>query len=252
MRHYLQRNLAQRLETARIATTNASTPAIATALTAAGVLPARVSDGKTIYQAAADKVTAAHARRGDQMVGTDFARQRMRECRTGCQALARVARGVFRGNPGALGILGLDRRMPSDNGGFLLAAQTLLNTTAYTAEMRTALAAYGYNDAKLSLERGKFAELQFALNVQGQNKAAHQQAKAEQFQAVKAMDRWMGMFVRVARVALADKPQLLEQLGIVAPTFPTAAQRAGRVKAATTRLAKKALANQPTPLPKAA
>ena len=252
MKHYLQRNLAQRLETARIATVNASTPEISAALAAAGVLGTNLQTGRTLYQAAADQVTTATARRGEQMAATETVRQCKDECRTACQALASVARGVFRDDPGALGILGLNQEMPADNSGFVLAAQTLLNYSAYTPEMAAALVSFGYTEARITQLRTKLTELQAALDAQGQAKAAHHHAKDEQRQAMRALDRWMGTFVRVARVALAEQMQMLEQLGIVARTFPTAAQRAGRVKAAATRLAKKMQKLQPVPMPQAA
>jgi len=134
----------------------------------------------------------------------------------------------------------------------VLTEQTLLNFSAYTPEIAAALVPFGYTEARITQLRTKLTGLQAALDAQGQARAAHQHAKDEQRQALRAMDRWMGTFVRVARVALADKAQLLEQLGIVAPTFPTAAQRAGRLKAAATRRAKKQQKAQPTPLPQAA
>jgi len=251
MKQYLHRGIAHRLETARLTTTNAVTPALKTILTAGGLAETHITSGAPIYQAASGKVGTSAVRRGEQMIATAFARECYRDCRQGCQALAKTARAAFRDEPETLSLLGLDAPMPKDNNGFLATAEKLLNTTAYTSDMRTTLATYGYTDAKLSGERAKLQELRFALDVQAQTKAAHQQSKVEQRTALKAMDKWMGSFVRVARVALADKAQLLEQLGIVVPTFPTPAQRAGRAKAAATRMKKK-LERQTMNMPKAA
>jgi len=52
---------------------------------------------------------------------------------------------------------------------------------------------------------------------------------------------WMGGFVRVAKVALREDPQLLEKLGILKRSSKTKAQRGAGKKASATRKAKKAV-----------
>ncbi|HQO21323.1 MAG TPA: hypothetical protein PLA03_13360, partial [Acidobacteriota bacterium] len=64
-------------------------------------------------------------------------------------------------------------------------------------------------------------------------------ATFEQNRAMEALDYWMGGFVKVAKVALRDQPQLLEKLGILKRGGKTAAQRQAPQKAAATRAAKK-------------
>ncbi len=39
-------------------------------------------------------------------------------------------------------------------------------------------------------------------------------------EVLKALNRWVGDFKKVARVALQDDPQLLESLGIMVPSVP--------------------------------
>jgi len=50
----------------------------------------------------------------------------------------------------------------------------------------------------------------------------------------------LAQYLKIARIALRDKPQLYEKLGGVARSGRTAAQRQAPKKAAATRAAKKA------------
>ncbi len=101
------------------------------------------------------------------------------------------------------------------------------------------LASFGYTTAKLSAERGKIVELSAAIQAHESASGAAQQATSEQNKAMDALDYWMGAFVRVAKVALRDEPQLLEKLGILKRNSKTPAQRASAGKAAATRKANK-------------
>ena len=76
---------------------------------------------------------------------------------------------------------------------------------------------------------------------------AAQQATREQAAALAALRRWIAQYLKIAKVALHDKPELIEKLGKVSRSAKTAGQRAAPQKAAATRAARKA-----PPLPTAA
>jgi hypothetical protein len=240
MKGYRQRRIAGRLETARIATTNASAvPPVLSRLTEFGYNDPKLTQGKSLYAAAVQKVSEATVRLGEHRAATEHLRQCRAKVVCAYQNLAKTARAVFNRDPGALISLGLKGEMPGAQARLLTAANTLFNTSFYTSAMRATLAEHGHSDAKLSQERGKFAELQFATEVQGQCRAAYQQAKEAQRTALRALDEWMARFFKIARVAFAEDPQTLEQFGLVARSGPTKAQREGRRKAAETRRQKR-------------
>ena len=66
------------------------------------------------------------------------------------------------------------------------------------------------------------------------------QATREQKAALTAQSEWLARYLKIAKVALRDKPQLFEKLGGVARSSRTAAQREAPKKAAATRVARKA------------
>ncbi len=69
--------------------------------------------------------------------------------------------------------------------------------------------------------------------------ATAQQATQEQEAALAKMNDWVAQYLKIAKVALRGKKQLLEKIGVIARTSKTAAQRAAPKKAAATRAAKK-------------
>jgi len=54
------------------------------------------------------------------------------------------------------------------------------------------------------------------------------------------MNDWVARYLKIAKVALRGKKQLLEKIGVAVRTTKTKAQRAAPKKAAATRAAKKA------------
>jgi hypothetical protein len=56
---------------------------------------------------------------------------------------------------------------------------------------------------------------------------------------LKNLDNWVSQYIKIARVALQGKKELLEQIGVRVYSSKTPAQREAPKKAAATRKAKK-------------
>ena len=161
--------------------------------------------------------------------------QAAKSARDAYQSLAKVARAVFRRDKAQLNALGLNGNMPKDTAGFLASAYALFDN----AQSLSALADYGYDSVKLQSERIKIAAYDTANQQQEAAKGAAQQSTREQDSALQALNAWKAQYLKIAKVALSGKPQLLEKLGVLARTSKTAAQRAAPKKASATRAAKK-------------
>ena len=57
-----------------------------------------------------------------------------------------------------------------------------------------------------------------ALSRPRKREGEAQQATKDRVAAMDALDEWMSDFVAIARIALEEKPQFLEKLGILEPS----------------------------------
>ena len=231
-----KQSIAQELNAGQLAISNSlSDPEIQSLVAQFGYPADKLNEGKALYDAALAAVNAEKAAAGAQQESTRTLEQAEESARDAYQALAKVARAVFLKDK-ALNTLGLNGSTPKDTAGFLAAAYALFDN----ARTLPALADYGYDSPKLQSERLKIAAYDAANQQQESAKGAAQQATREQDAALQALNAWTSQYLKIAKVALRDKSQLLEKLGVLARTSKTAAQRAAPKKASATRAAKKA------------
>jgi hypothetical protein len=233
-------SISDRLAKADVAISNAlSDSQIGILLGEYGYQPQKLGEGRGLYETAAGAVKKQVAAHGEQKDSTARALSAEKTARVAYQNLSQVARAAFARDKAKLAVLGLENPMPKPLPLFITMATALFDNASHAAEIADTLKSYGYNTDKLSKERGKIVELTAANNKQEAAKGAAQQATFEQSNAMATLDYWMGCFVKVAKVALREQPQLLEKLGILKRGGKTAAQRQAPQKAAATRKAKK-------------
>ncbi|MFZ5517070.1 MAG: hypothetical protein ACOY90_10555 [Candidatus Zhuqueibacterota bacterium] len=234
-----KKSIAERLNAAQVAISNTLADAeIQAAVAAYGYSAEKINAGKGLYDRAVAAVNAQIAAAGEQRdtsAGMDAAKQK---ANTAYQSLAKVARAIFIKDKSKLTGLGLTGTMPKSTAGFLTAAYALFEN-AKTAEIQSLLVTYGYDSAKLQSERALIEAYDTANRSQEQAKGAAQQATRDQDAALKELDLWHNQYIKIARVALQGKKEMLEKLGIRSLSSKTAAQRGAPAKAATTRQANK-------------
>lgn len=235
-----KRSIADRLNAAQVAIQNTLADAeIQAAVAAYGYSLEKVKAGKSVYDQAVAVVNAQISAVGAQQEATASVETAKKAAYVAYQSLAKVARAVFVQDKAKLSRLGLTGAMPKATAGFLTAAYALFDN-AMTPELQSLLANYGYDEARLQGERALIAAYDAANRQQEQAKGTAQQATRDQDAALKALDLWYNQYIKIARVALRDKKELLEKLGIRSLSVKTAAQRGATIKAAATREAKKA------------
>jgi hypothetical protein len=217
-----KQSIAEQLHAAQLAVNNSLTdPEIQSLVSGFGYTAEKLTEGRYLFECAEAAVTAQRFAAGAQQDATQTVEETKRAAVDAYQALAKVARAVA--NPAQLAALGLvGGRMPRSTAGFLAAAYTLFDN----APNLTSLAEYGYTPEKLAAERVRISVYDHANQTQEAAKGAAQQSTREAEAALTALREWTARYIKVARVALREKPQLLEKLGVVARTSKTAAQRA--------------------------
>ncbi len=83
-----------------------------------------------------------------------------------------------------------------------------------SAEVLNGFAEYGITEDKLKAAQTEMLTVEAANAAQEQEKGEAQDATQQRNQAIDLLDDWLSDFIAIARIALEDRPQLLEVLGI--------------------------------------
>lgn len=204
-----------------------------------GYNAAAMQEGLALYTKALEAYGKQKALAGSQKDATARLKEFEAEAREAYQGLAQVARAVFKSDRAVLKSLNLEGNMPALASVFISRAYVLFDNAANLAEAKETLSRYGYNAQKLAEERAKIEDFDEASQAQEAAKGTAQQATRDQEAAIDAMIGWLMQYLRIAKVALRGKPELLEKLGVLARSVRTKAQRKASEKASATRALKK-------------
>jgi hypothetical protein len=206
-----KKSIAQSLNNAQLAIVNSLADAeIKAAVAEFGYTPARLREGLALYEAALAAVNAQKAARSDQKIATAEVQAVYLTARSAYQAAAKVARATL--DDGGLATLGLTGNTPRDVAGLTQAGYTLFDNAA----RNELLADYGYTASRLASERAKLEALDAAQQTQQRAKGNAQQATQDRDAALADLNEWVAQYLKIARVALADRKSLLEKLGVSA------------------------------------
>jgi len=193
---------------------NAQAPPIQEAMAGVGYDEAAFQRGRALRDAFAAAVQARQSEFGEQITATEalsdawdaFHNQTYMPHVT-------IARIVF-DRDGTIQRLGIDGDRPDAFDAYLQEARRFYDTIAGDASLQRALAERGVDEATVSTARADLDELEALDQAQEREKAEAQQATRTRNTARRPFADWMADFQKFAQVALADQPDLLEQLGL--------------------------------------
>lgn len=204
-------SIAERLNIAKVAIANSlADPEIQSLVAGYGYSPEKLNEGNALYEAALAAVNAQKAAEGTQLQATQELKSAEKTARDAYQALAKVSRAIFKTDKARLTAFGLTGSAPLTTSGFIASASALFDN-AYAAPD---LSEYGYDVSKLSSEKSKILAFDLANQKQEAAKGATQQSTREQAAALAALDAWKAQYIKIARVALRGKSELLEKIGV--------------------------------------
>ena len=197
-------SISRQLNSAEIAIANSLDESeIAGAVAEFGYTPARLREGLALYEAALAAVNAQKSARGDQKIATAEVEAVYLTARSAYQAAAKVARATL--DAGGLATLGLMGSTPRDVAGLTQAGYTLFDNAARSG----LLADLGYTAERLASERARLEALDAAQQAQQRAKGDAQQATEDRDAALAELHEWVAQYLKIARVALADRKSLL-------------------------------------------
>ena len=214
-----KKSLADRLLAAQVAISNAMTDEEIKSLIAAfGYDETRMNTGKGLLDAANQLQQVQQKEYGDQFQATDALNGLWAQADADYMRYVKIARIALKDDHAAFQKLALSGiRKKSLSGWMAQAKQFYLNALADMAVI-TKLSGYGVTQEKLQAGMELLAHTETANATQKKEKGEAQQATLDRDKAIDQLEDWLSDFVAITRIALEDKPQLLEKLGIVEPS----------------------------------
>ena len=183
-------------------------------MTKYGYTPERIGAGKQLL-IKARQLTAYHTEKyGNKYSATDEMAHVWTATYGDYMVTVKVVRVAFRKQPGRLQefkATGLRRRSLS---GWLSDARVMYENLLHAPDALTEMEKYGYTEERLVAEQERVEEVARLHNRQLSETGAAQQLTQDRDQAIDALCNWFSDFRAIARIALYDKPQWLEALGI--------------------------------------
>lgn len=187
---------------------------IKTLFAAMGIDQTRLHAGVALYQAAQAAVARRAELLGAQELATADFKQKLSAARPAVQRVKTILQAAFPKDKARLTQLGLGGALPARATEYLESAERLFVTIRANADIAAGLAQYSYNAVKLAEEEAFVLAADAANRAQEDAKGAAQQSTQEQNAALAALKDDLSVLVKLAKVALKDKPALRAALGL--------------------------------------
>jgi hypothetical protein len=189
-------------------------PEIQDKMSVYGYTPERISEGKQQLDMVTGLMSAQVGEYGDWYVATDEQDKYRKSTYADYMVTIKVVRVAFNGQPELLQRFNATGKRSRSLSGWLRDARILYTNLLNNPDAMSVIARFGYTPDRLNRELANVNEVENLHSKQLSEKGGAQQATLERDAAFDALYKWYGEFRAIARIALFDKPQLLEALGI--------------------------------------
>ena len=204
------------LESARVLIENArDIPSVALAVADYGYDSHRLQGGVALLSAAQSLVSQQAKEYGESYQATEVMNRTWETADVAYVKAVKVARVAFGDDPKATVALRLSGPRKETLPGWMEQATLFYDNLLSDVGLQATMAQYGYLVTRLRDEQKLVAAVRQAVNVQARESGEAQSATLSRDKALNALDTWVSAFKAICRVALAEDPQQLEQLGIV-------------------------------------
>lgn len=190
-------------------------PEIQEAVAPIGYDASEMKKAQSLFETVQNLRGSAASKRGSKSTTNKKASASERVARAANTRLSAVIRAVFpdAADRAALGLApGI---APDARPAFLAAAEKLFAAClGASPDLKARLAKFGYPDAFLRSEQAKIAAFRAELTEQAGARGESEQETIAYHNALNELNAWTMQFRKLARIALADRPQLLEKIGI--------------------------------------
>ncbi|NLW46023.1 MAG: hypothetical protein GXY86_01600 [Firmicutes bacterium] len=224
----LKNRIAEFLLGAQVIIENSLTdPVVKEALAAYGYSGETLATGKTLFEEAMALQNTQKKEYGDQVAATSELNDIWETADQQYMKTLKIARVAFQDHPKADKAVVLFGRRKESLSGWLAQAQTFYANILKDTDLMNALALYGYTTEKLQQESDLLSQITVKNQQQKKEMGEAQASTQARDEKIDELAKWISNLRAVAKVALADDPQQLEKLGILARTSPVSRGKKG-------------------------
>ena len=187
-------------------------------LTEFGYDAAKINAGKVLYNSAQDKFQQQKTEYGEQYAASEEMQTKWNEAYAVYMKHVKVARVALQSNYGAFLKLGLEGARKRTLSGWLVQARQFYSNAQGDTNIQNELVVFGITEAKLQEGKQLTDEVEAANAAHKKEKGEAQQSTLDRDNALDVLEDWLSDLIAIARIALEDRPQLLEKMGIVEPS----------------------------------
>lgn len=174
-----------------------------------------LNEGKTLLAEASTLVENQKKEYGELDAAQETFQVEKRNANETYKNMVAIGRIAFKNDVQAQTTLELNGRRASTHSGWLKQTQGFYRALLANESWKAAMANYGQTEEKLTAEVAAIESVAAASENVRKEMGDAQNATQQRDQKVEELVDWVNDYEVIARIALADKPQLLEKIGIV-------------------------------------
>jgi len=190
------------------------TPEMLTALAEWGYTKEKIQQGKMLQVNATDLFYAQKRESGDQEEATQEMRQARYQANKVYMRYLKIARVALEDDIKALKDMEMLGIRKASFAAWIIQATSFYTNALKNREILAKLAEYNITKEKLNAGLAMINEANLLKEKRDQEMSEAQEATVERDKVMTELDKWYSQFIAVSKVALEDKPQALEMLGI--------------------------------------
>ncbi|SFF48452.1 hypothetical protein [Sunxiuqinia elliptica] len=188
---------------------------ILNAVSPMGYPEAKLNEGKALLTEASTLVENQKKEYGELDAAQETFKVEKQKANETYKNMVAIGRIAFKTDVQATTTLELNGRRASTHSGWLKQTQGFYRALLANESWKAAMANYGQTEEKLTAEIAAIESVAAASENVRKEMGDAQNATQQRDQKVEELADWINDYEVIARIALADKPQLLEKIGIV-------------------------------------
>nr|WP_321357374.1 hypothetical protein [uncultured Draconibacterium sp.] len=180
-----------------------------------GYTEAKLNEGATLINAANDLVETQKREYGEVDAAQEAYEMQRKKAHKSYMVILAICKIAFKNDVKAISTLDLTGRRATTLSGWLKQTRNFYHAILANEEWKTALANYGQTEDILTGQLAAIDAVAEASEATKKEMGDAQNATQERDEKIEELVDWVSDYEVIARIALADKPQLLEKLGIV-------------------------------------